>query len=90
MILAALLLVTYIFFFLKLITFIACSLQDSQNFFIKYLSPYTICLFSTLPNDDIVDIGKTEGICLLTFIADQFSGLNLHPSIFPSEHSISV
>ena len=33
-------------------------------------------------NDDIVDIEKLDGICSLTFVADKFSGLFLHPSIF--------
>ena len=35
-----------------------------------------------LLNEDIVYIAKPDGICLLTFIADEFSGLSLHPSIF--------
>ena len=33
-------------------------------------------------NDDIVDIGKPDGISLTTFSVDGFSGLFLHPSIF--------
>ena len=33
-------------------------------------------------NDDIADIEKPHGICLLTFAVDEFSGLFLHPSIF--------
>ena len=33
-------------------------------------------------NDDIADIEKPDGICLLTFAVDEFSGLFLHPSIF--------
>ena len=40
----------------------ACSLKDSQNFFIQSLSLYTSCLFSMLLNDDIVDIEKSDGI----------------------------
>ena len=33
-------------------------------------------------NEDIMDIEKPDGICSLTFDADEFSGLILHPSIF--------
>ena len=33
-------------------------------------------------NDDIVDTEKFDGICLLTFVKDDFSGLFLHPSVF--------
>ena len=33
-------------------------------------------------NEDIEDIEKPDGICLLTFVADQFSGLFLHQSTF--------
>ena len=46
----------FIFFFLKLVIFIACSLKYSQNFFIQYLPLYTSCLFPMLLNEDIVDI----------------------------------
>ena len=35
-----------------------------------------------LLNEDIVDNEKPHGICLLPFVADEFSGLFLHPSIF--------
>ena len=35
-----------------------------------------------LLNEDTVDIGKPDGICSLTFVVDEFSGLLLHPSIF--------
>ena len=51
------------FFFLKSIISIACSLKDSQNFFMQTLPLYTSCLFSILLNDDIVDIEKLDGIC---------------------------
>ena len=33
-------------------------------------------------NDDIVDIEKPDGICLPTFVVNEFSRLFLHPSIF--------
>ena len=35
----------------------------------------TSCLFSMLLNEDIVDIGKPDGICSLTFVVDKFLGL---------------
>ena len=59
-----------------------CSLTDSQNFSIQYLPLYKSCLFSMLLNEDIVDIEKPDGICLLIFVADEFLKLFLHPSIF--------
>ena len=34
----------------------------------------------------IVDIEKLDGICSLTFIVTEFSGLLLHPSIFSIIH----
>ena len=43
-----------------------------------------------LLNEDIVDIKKPEGICLPTFVVDEFSGLFLHPSIFSIIHSRSA
>ena len=48
---------------------------------------YTSCLFSMLLNEDIVDIEKPDGICSLTFVVDEFSGLFLHQSIFSIIHS---
>ena len=80
----------FIFFILKLITFIASSLKNSQNFFIKSLPLYTLSLFPMLLNEDIVDIEKPDGICLFTFAVDEFSRLLLHPSIFYIIHSISA
>ena len=52
-----------------------CSLKDSQNVLIQSLPLYTSCLFSMLLNEDIVDTDKPEGICLLTFVVDEFSWL---------------
>ena len=75
----------FIFFFLKVI--IACSLKNSQNFFMQSLTLYTSCLFSMLLNEDILDIAKHDGKCLLTFVVDEFSGLFLHPSMFSVTHS---
>ena len=47
------LLITSLFFILKLIIFFACSLKDSQNFFMQFPPLYTSCLFSMSLNDDI-------------------------------------
>ena len=82
--------INLIFFFLKLIIFIACSLKNSQNFFIQSLPLYISCLFSMLLKEDIVDTEKPDGICYLTFVVDEFSGLFLHPSIFSIIHSKSA
>ena len=43
-----------------------------------------------LLNDDISESEKSDGICLRTFAVDEFSGLFLHPSIFPIKHSRSA
>ena len=43
-----------------------------------------------LLNDDIVDIEKPGGICSLTFVVDEFSGLFLHPSVSSIIHSRSA
>ena len=41
-------------------------------------------------NYDIVDIEKLDGTCSLTVVADEFSGLFLHPSVFSIKHSRSA
>ena len=41
-------------------------------------------------NDDIADIEKPDGICLLTFVVNNFSGLFLHMSIFSMKDSRSA
>ena len=43
-----------------------------------------------LLNVDVVEIKKPDGICLHTCVVDKFSGLFLHPSIFPIIHSRSA
>ena len=43
-------------FIFKLIIFIVCSFKDSQHFFIQPLPLYTLCLYSMLLNDDVLDI----------------------------------
>ena len=40
--------------------------------------------------EDIVNIEKSDRICSLTFVVDEFSGLVLHPSIFLMIHSRSA
>ena len=80
----------FIFFFLKLIISIPCSLKDLQNFFMQYLPLYISCLFSMLLKNDIVDIEKLDGIFLNTLDVDKFSGSFLHPSIFSFNHSRSA
>ena len=52
-----------------------CSLKDPQNVFIQSLPLYTSCLLSMLLNEDIVDIEKPDGMCLLAYIVDEFSGI---------------
>ena len=44
------------FLVVKLIIFIACSIKDSQNFFMQYLPLYTSYLFFMSLNDIAVDI----------------------------------
>ena len=65
--------------FFKIIFSIACSLKNSQNFFMQSLPQYTSCLFSMFLNDDTVDTEKPDGICLPTFFINEFSGL-IHQS----------
>ena len=67
-----------------------CSLKNLQNFFIQSSPLYTSCLFCMLLNEDIVDTEKPDGICSLTFVVDEFSGLFLHPSMFSIIHSRSA
>ena len=40
-----------------------------------------------LLNDDYVDIENPDGICSLTFVVDEFSGLFLHSSVFSIKYS---
>ena len=44
-------------------------------------------LISMLLNYDIVDTEKPDAICLLIFVANEFSRLFLHASIFSIKHS---
>ena len=51
---------------------------------------HTSWLFSMLLNEDIVDSEKPDGICLIAFVVDDFSGLFLHSSFFSIIHAGSV
>ena len=73
------------FFFLIIIIFNACSLKNSQKFFMQCLPLYTLTLLSMPLNDDIVDMEKLDGICSLTFVVDDFSGFYWHSSSFSSK-----
>ena len=64
----------FIFFFLKLIIFIASSLNHSQFFFMESLPMYASFLFSMSLNGDIAGIEKHDIKCLPTFVGDGFSG----------------
>ena len=74
----------FIFFLIKLIIFVVCSLKDSQNSFMLSLPLYKSCLFPLF--FDLADTKKPDVICLLTFVVDEFSGLFLHLSIFSVKH----
>ena len=54
-----------IFYFSTLIFFIACSLKDSQKFFVQ-------------SDVHIVDVEYLHGICLSTFVVNNFLELYLH------------
>ena len=85
-----LLLITSFFLFLKLVTSIACSLKDLQDFFMQSLPLYTSCIFFMFLNENIANIEKSAGICLPTFVVYEFSRSFLHPSIFSIRHSRSA
>ena len=40
--------------------------------------------------ENMKDVEKLDGICLLTFVVDEFSGLCLHPSTSSMIHSRSA
>ena len=58
----------FIYFFLRLIIFIACSYKFMQS-----LPLNRSYLFSMFLNQEIVDIEKPDGIFSLTFVVDEFS-----------------
>ena len=51
---------------------------------------YTLWLFIHYSHDDTTAIEKLDGICSLTFVVDEFSGLLLHPAFFSMKHSRSA
>ena len=67
-----------ILFFSKLLIFSVCSFRDSQKVLMQCSPLYTLCLFFIPRNVHSVDIENPQGICLLTFIVDNFSRLFLH------------
>ena len=79
----------FILFFLKLIIFIACSLKNSPNIFIKSLPQCTSCLFSIILNEDIVDIEKT--CCnMFAYFCYEWILRIIFTSIFSVKHSRSA
>ena len=74
-----------IFFLSKLITFVACSLKEQQNFLIQSSPRYELCPFSIVLKIHIVDIDEPQGICSPIFFVEDFSRLFAHPSIFYSK-----
>ena len=58
-------------FLKKWIIFIASSLKDSQIYLRQSLPLYTLCLFSFLVIDDIVDIRKPDGMCSTAFVKNE-------------------
>ena len=69
-----------IFFFSKLINFVACSLGELQKNFIQSSPRYKLCLFSTISNAHIVDIEYLLGIRLSIFLIEDFPGFFAYPS----------
>ena len=71
-----------IFYFLKSIIFFPCYLREVQNFFIQSFPQYKTCLLCIWSNTKIVDIECPQGICLSTFVVEEFSGLSVYPASF--------
>ena len=71
-----------VFFFSKLLAFIAYSSWDSQKFFMQFSILYASWLLSVPTNSHIVDTEYPHKKCSLSLIADFFSKLFLHLSIF--------
>ena len=80
----------FIFFLLKLIIFIVCSLKNSQNFFMQSLPLYTSCLFSYASKEKYCRHWKVWWNMFAYFVVDKFSGLFLNISIFSILHSRSA
>ena len=81
---------SFIYFFLRLIIFTACSYKFTKLFQTFSLPLNTSYLFSILLNQEIVDIEKPDGIFSLTFVVDEFLDYcYIHQSIH-SRHSRSA
>ena len=59
------------------------TLKYTQNFFMQSFPLYTSCLFSTLLDDDIVDIEKQNMFAY--FSVDEYSELVLYQSVFSNK-----
>ena len=66
------------FLFSELITFVACSLKQIQNAFVRSFLQCKIPLFSMLSKNHIGDIEWPQGICSPIFVAEELSGLWVH------------
>ena len=71
-----------VFFFSKLLAFIAYSSSDSQKCFMQFSILYASWLLSVPTNSHIVEIEYPHEKCSPTLIADFFSEQFLHLSIF--------
>ena len=56
----------------------------------KFFPLHASCLFFMLLNENFVDIEKPGEMCSPIFVADEFSGMILHPTIFSVKHSRSA
>ena len=80
---------SFIFFFIKLVTFLALSLKDSQKILScnHYLYRHHDCFLYL--NDYIINIEKSNGIRSSKFVVNDFYGLFLHSSVLYIKHSRS-
>ena len=67
-----------ILLFSKLITFVACSLKEVQNFFIQSWPKYIVTLFSILSKPQIIDIEYVHEIISACFVVEDFSSFHNH------------
>ena len=56
----------------------------------KFFPLHASCLFFMLLNENFVDIERPGEMCSPIFVADEFSGMILHPTIFSVKHSRSA
>ena len=55
--------------------------KNLQKLFIQSSPLYSSWLSSMVLNDDIVEIKKSDGRCLATFVVDDFADFYYNPSI---------